>query len=112
LWDPSTSDISSAETAKYWDLYYAFFKDDMVRSIIYICLYIRLLKDSPPSTVAAGIGHANRLPDRHTFESNGGTSNMSRVIDNTIDAMARRIGNGEQGFQTSGHKSECSLSVC
>ena len=96
--DPNVADLDVIASEKYWDLFYALCKNDIVQAALSVCSEIKAMGSLPPKGMGTP-GEDRSKPHSHSNSTNhvGRVSawtkaSLTRTVENAINSLARRAG--------------------
>ena len=96
--DPNVADLDIIGSGKYWDLFYALCKNDIVQAALNICSEIKAMGSFPPNAMGAptedgNIDFSHLNPSSNVGRVSAWTkASLTRIVENVINSLVRRAG--------------------
>ena len=96
--DPNVADLDVIGSGKYWDLFYALCKNDIVQAALSVCSEIKAMGSLPPTRIGMPSEGRNKPHDHSNLSNNVGRvsawtkASLTRTVENAINSLLRRAG--------------------
>lgn len=87
LFDPYVVDLDASNSSAYWAVFQTFFQNDIIWGALGICDYMKAINQQSNAQ-----SPANELSELSNSSGQHSKANLTRLVENTLDSLARRIG--------------------